>query len=118
GSVVPATGTPPGYPLILSGLFRLSGALNLSDAAATLALACVAMGICSVLVYAIARSVWGAAPALLAPLIWMTYPFTLWLTKQPNSEIPFLIVFYGAFGLFWSALIKPSVGTCGSSLHT
>jgi len=66
----------------------------------------------------VARSVWGATPALVAPVLWMTYPFVLWLTKQPNSEIPFLIVFYGAFGLFWSALIKPSVGTYGSSLLT
>jgi len=110
GAGTPAIGTPPGYPVVLAGLFGLADSLGLPEGAAHLALACVAMGICCVLVYFMARSVWGALPALVAPLIWMTYPFTLWLTKQPNSEIPFLIVFYGAFGLFWSSLSEPSGG--------
>jgi hypothetical protein len=106
----PAIRTPPGYPLVLAGLFGVARLLNLSEDVAILALACVAMGVCSVLLYAIARSVWGAAPALAAPLMWMTYPFALWLTKQPNSEIPFLVAFYGAFAVFWFTLIKPGGG--------
>jgi hypothetical protein len=38
----------------------------------------------------------------------MTYPFALWLTKQPNSEIPFMVVFYGTFCLFWHVLLRKS----------
>ena len=110
GAGTPATTYPPGYPLILAGLFGLSGLLNLPEGVAHVALASLAMGISCALVYAVARTVWRPAAALVAPLIWMTYPGALWLTKQPNSEIPFFIVFYGAFCLVWYALIEPRGG--------
>jgi hypothetical protein len=38
----------------------------------------------------------------------MTYPFALWLTKLPGSEIPFMVVFYGGFYLFWYAQLYKS----------
>jgi hypothetical protein len=41
-------------------------------------------------------------------MMWASYPPLLWLTKQPNSEIPFLVFFYGAFVLFWITLKKMS----------
>ena len=63
------------------------------------------MGLTSVFVYLLAQSVWGPLPALISALIWMTYPFALWLTKQQGSEIPFLVVFYGGVYLFWRALL-------------
>ena len=47
-------------------------------------------------------------PGLASSLLWMTYPFALWLTKQPNSEIPFLVVLYGGFYLFWYVLLRKS----------
>jgi hypothetical protein len=47
-------------------------------------------------------------PALVSSLLWMTYPFALWFTKQPNREIPFLAVFYGGFCLFWYVLLRKS----------
>jgi len=98
GMGVPAIGTPPGYPLILAGVVGLSGVLRLPEGVGILALACLAMGVCSVLVYVVARSMWGAVPALVAPVLWMT------------SEIPFLIVCYGAFGLFWSGVTQRGGG--------
>jgi hypothetical protein len=42
---------------------------------------------------------------MISALIWMTYPFGLWLTKQPNSEVPFVVIFYGGFYLFCRALL-------------
>jgi hypothetical protein len=36
----------------------------------------------------------------------MSHPFALWLTKQPNSELPFMVVFYGGLCLFWNALSR------------
>jgi 4-amino-4-deoxy-L-arabinose transferase-like glycosyltransferase len=64
------------------------------------------MGIASAFVFMLARSLWGSWLALASSLVWMTYPFALWLTKQPNSEIPFMVLFYGAFCLFWYSLIQ------------
>jgi 4-amino-4-deoxy-L-arabinose transferase-like glycosyltransferase len=39
--------------------------------------------------------------ALFAAFLWMTYPLALWLTKQPNSESPFLLLTYLAIWLYW-----------------
>jgi 4-amino-4-deoxy-L-arabinose transferase-like glycosyltransferase len=104
----PALRYPPGYPLILAGLFGVSHLLHISQETALAALSLLSMGLTSVFVFMLARSIWSTRPALVAALVWMTYPFALWLTKQPNSEISFLVVFYGAFYLFWDALLRRS----------
>lgn len=88
---------PPGYPFILAGIFGLSKLLNIPEGIALSAFILLGMGLASVLVYLLARTVWGTFPALFSSLVWITYPFTLWLTKQPNSEVPFLAFFMGVF---------------------
>jgi hypothetical protein len=102
----PALRYPPGYPLLLASLLRLSDILHLPEETVLSAFILISMGLASVFVFLLARSVWGAWSALVSSLVWMTYPVTLWLTKQPNSEIPFLLVFYGGFCLFWYALLS------------
>ena len=62
------------------------------------------MGLTAVFIFLLARVLFNPVPALISSAIWMTYPFALWLTKQPNSEIPFMVVFYGGLALFWYAL--------------
>jgi hypothetical protein len=44
---------------------------------------------------------WGNMGGLISSFIWITYPLNLWLTKQPNSEVPFMVFLYGAFALFF-----------------
>ena len=104
----PATRTPPGYALLLAGVFGLSDLLGISEEVALSAFVLLCIGLGSVFVFSLARSVWGPSPALISCLAWMTYPLALWLTKQPNSEIPFISVFYGSFCLFWYALLRKS----------
>jgi len=100
----PATRYPPGYPLLVAGVLWAGGRLGISAEAAHAAFAMLGMGLASVCVFLIARSVWGTGLALISALCWMTYPLALWLTKQPNSEIPFMPVFYCGFYLCWDAL--------------
>jgi 4-amino-4-deoxy-L-arabinose transferase-like glycosyltransferase len=102
----PETMYPPGYPVVLAGVFWFSSALGIPESAVLAVVAAFAMGITSVLLYGLARQLWGPQAALLTPLLWMTYPFTLWLTKQPNSEIPFLVALSGACYMFWSAALR------------
>jgi 4-amino-4-deoxy-L-arabinose transferase-like glycosyltransferase len=102
----PATDYPPGYPLMLAGVFRLSAWLNISETVGLSAFAVAGMGLVSVFVFFLARTIWGPLAALFSSLLWMTYPFALWLTRQPNSEIPFMVVFYGGLFLFWYALVR------------
>jgi 4-amino-4-deoxy-L-arabinose transferase-like glycosyltransferase len=83
---------PPGFSILLAGVFgvaRLTG-MNEELALDIFILICTALSV--TLVYMIALRVFGNRTALLAGLLWLTYPFSLWLTKQPNSETPFLVL--------------------------
>jgi 4-amino-4-deoxy-L-arabinose transferase-like glycosyltransferase len=70
-----------------------------------------------VLLYGLARLVWSPGLALIPALAWMTYPFFLWLTKQPNSEVPFVPVLFGAMYLFWRAALTGIVGPRAWALY-
>lgn len=98
----PATRTPPGFPVILAGIFGLSDALTLPSEPVLSASMLLFTGLAAVFVFLIARSIWGPPAGMLAAGLWTTYPFILWLTKQPNSELPFMVVFYASVWLFWS----------------
>ena len=100
----PAIATPPGQPLFLAGAFGLSKLLRVPEGITLSVLILLCMGLNAVFIFLVARSVWGTSRGYISALIWITYPFALWLTKQPNSEIVFLVFFYGGFCLFWHAL--------------
>lgn len=109
-SGAPATHYPPGYSILLAGVF---GAAKITGVSQVAALSCFIL-ICSalsvMLVYAIALSVFGGRIALVSGLLWATYPFFLWLSKQPNSETPFLVFFLAtiySFVAFWPEHVRP-----------
>jgi 4-amino-4-deoxy-L-arabinose transferase-like glycosyltransferase len=102
----PALRYPPGYPLMLAGIFGLSQRLNIPEQTVLAAFILLCTGLAAMFVYLLARSVWGAVPALISALIWITYPFALWLAKQPTSETPFMVVLYAGIYLFWYALLR------------
>ncbi len=58
------------------------------------------------LIFLFSVSIWGMRGGWLSALFFMTYPFVLWLTKQPNSEIPYMVVFYASLYLFWLGMHK------------
>jgi 4-amino-4-deoxy-L-arabinose transferase-like glycosyltransferase len=99
---------PPGYPLILAGVFALSDAVNVPEDVLINGFILLCVGLSVVLVFAIARGIWGTLPAILAAVVWMTYPFYLWLTVQPNSELPFIPLVLLSFGLLLFALQRRS----------
>jgi hypothetical protein len=97
----PAAARPPGYPLILAGTFAAARFLGVSETAALTGLSVVCFAGAALLLFAIARTIWPPVPALLAPLTFSIYPCALYLTKQPNSETPFLAFLYGAVLFAW-----------------
>jgi len=101
-----STRYPPGFSLLLAGAWALGRAVGLSDAAALLALRLMCAGLSAVLLYALARLVWPVGGALLVGGVWACYPFFLWITKQPNSEVPFIPVFFAALFVFWLAVLR------------
>lgn len=100
----PAVRYPPGYPLLLAGMVALGEwtgiPLELLSGAGTFIFLSLA-GLC---LLNISVSEWGAAAGRVTPLLFLTYPFVLWLAKQPNSEIPFMAALYAGFYLFWRGL--------------
>lgn len=99
----PATHYPPVYPLLLAAAFKTASWFSLSTATANLALTLVSHLLAAVFIFLLARKLWSNGGALIAALAWISYPPILWLTKQPNSEIPFMAVFYGSIWLLWTA---------------
>ncbi len=102
----PAIRYPPGFPLILSGIFGLSDRLRISQVRLLSAFTLFCMALASALVFGLARAVWATLPSMLAAFAWMTYPLALWLTREPASEVPFIVLLYASFLLFWSSLRK------------
>jgi 4-amino-4-deoxy-L-arabinose transferase-like glycosyltransferase len=102
----PAIRYPPGFPIILAGIFGLSQTLGLPESTIYSVFVLLCMGISSSLLFLLSVKVWGLQGGWISTFIFMTYPFGLWLTKQPNSEIPFMVVFYASIYLFWLGMKK------------
>jgi len=101
-----ATANPPGYPLLLAALFRLSTLTGLAEMTLLRMTGLLSMGATSALLFLAARLLWKPWPALLAPLAWMTCPFVLWLTTFPNTELPFVVLLWSAYYLAWRFVLK------------
>jgi 4-amino-4-deoxy-L-arabinose transferase-like glycosyltransferase len=112
-----ATRYPPGFSVLLAGLFSLGDELRVTDEAMLAAFQLLCASLSVVLVYALARLIWSPGLALLPAAAWMTYPFFLWLTKQPNSELPFITVLYAGLYLFWRAALRGTGGPRAWALY-
>lgn len=108
---------PPGYPLVLAATFAAASFVGVSEHFGLLVLSVLAVALVSVLIFVLANIMWGVRAAIVSAALWITYPFALWLTKQPNSELPFMVLLYGALVLLWYAMTRrvslPTFFVCG-----
>lgn len=93
---------PPGYPLILAAQFFITNELSVPEPLVLQIFIVSFTALSVVFLFDLARRFSNTKSALLVALIWMTYPFLLWLTKQPNSELAFMAILFGACDLFFS----------------
>jgi hypothetical protein len=100
----PAIRYPLGYPLLLAGTFKVAQVGPASEKTMLSVFTLLCMGMASVLLFKLAKHMWGFVPALISPFLWITSPFALWLTKEPHSEVPFLVVFFSGLYLFCRCL--------------
>ena len=111
---------PPGYSLILAATFATASFVAVSDHFALLVLSVLAAALVSLLTFVLANMMWGVRAAIVSAALWITYPLALWLAKQPNSELPFMVLLYGALVLLWYALTRrvslPIFFACGCLL--
>jgi 4-amino-4-deoxy-L-arabinose transferase-like glycosyltransferase len=102
----PGTEYPPGHPIVLAGVFGIAHLLHVPEPLALDALALLCVSGASLMLFLVARTLWGGALAVIPSLAWSTYPFVLWLTKQPNSELPFMVLLFAAVAVFWAVLAE------------
>jgi hypothetical protein len=101
----PAITNPPGYPILLAAVFLVSHNFGMpADLAQTgFVLAC--MGFSAMFIFLLSEEIWqDSRGGWLSAIFFMSYPFVLWLTKQPASEVPFMTAFYASLYFFWLSL--------------
>lgn len=98
------TNWPPGYPVILSQLFVISNIFDIPKYNLVMMFIALTYALTSLVVFSISMKFTDVQTSLLAATIWMSYPFNLWLAKQPNSEVPFMLVLYTAILCFLNHL--------------
>ncbi len=94
---------PPGYPLLVAASFAVGDRLGMTEAGAVrgLNLLCVAVG--GALVSSLAGAA-GPRRGVAGAVLWSAYPPLLWLTAQPLSEVPFVVLLIASFAAWRAAL--------------
>ena len=99
---------PPGYSFVLAGVFGLSPLLGISEPGLIVACNALFLAAGAVALFAFARRTFGPARASAATLVFVTYPFLLYLVRLPSSEIVFTVPFYVALILFGRLTLEGS----------
>ena len=76
---------PPGFSVILSGIFTLSELVRIDKINLIIVFNVFFIAIASCLLFLIAKEIFNKKIALISSLLWMSYPFNLWFVKQPHK---------------------------------
>lgn len=100
----PAMRYPPGYPayIAVAMLLTRTGLADLSASVVILNALCIALT--SLIILDLSARLWPPRIAVACALAFAAYPITLWLTKQPNSEVPFLLPLSGSLAAYVRAV--------------
>lgn len=99
----PAVRYPPGFPVVVAALFTAARLSGIPEDVWLRGFTVLALALGTALLYDLARLVLGPRRALIAAMLWATCPFHLWFALQPNSEVPFFPLFFGALWLLQRA---------------
>jgi 4-amino-4-deoxy-L-arabinose transferase-like glycosyltransferase len=91
---LPALHDPPGYPLILAFVFWLADGLHLGREGMVNVATVVTLALACVLVYRVARAMFGQKVGVVAALLWLTYPIEMLMAPYRFSEVPFTPILY------------------------
>lgn len=99
--------SPPLYPLALTGLTKLGVLFHINEENAAKAFNVITMALLAVLFHSLVKRSTDGRTALIASLVWITYPFGIYLALQPGPEPLYLLTLLLAA---WAALaaIRPN----------
>lgn len=103
-----ATRYPPGFPAIVAAAYATADTLGFSTSTGLDLLALLCVWGSAVFVFLLARDLWGTGWGMVGALAWLTYPFALWISKQPNSELPFIPLLLASLWALWWGISRPS----------
>jgi len=83
--------SPPGYPIILAGVFSLSRLLGMDKILLITIFNIFMVAGAACFLFLIAELIFKKKIALFASFLWMTYPFNVWFIKNPQTEVPFIL---------------------------
>ena len=105
-----ASAYPPGFPLLVAGSFKVADAVGQDRMAVVAVFNVLIAGLSCILVFLIAELTFTRRVAALAALMWGTYPPNVWLSVQPNTEVPYIPLFLLAVLLTLLAMKKEKLG--------
>jgi 4-amino-4-deoxy-L-arabinose transferase-like glycosyltransferase len=94
-----ATRYPPGFPMIVAFFGGLSQLTTIPMQSSIAIMVLIFTSGSVVLLFLIGEKIWGKLGGILGSLLWLTYPIAIYLTKQPNSETPFIFFFLASIYL-------------------
>ncbi len=97
---LPELHNPPGYPLILAVVYLVARVVGISQASALTGFTVLTMAACAVVIFFISRELLTQGQAVMAALLYITYPITLVVASYRFSEVPFSLVLYIAVLIF------------------
>jgi len=103
----PALEYPPGFPLILAAAFETADLLGISESLTLRMEILLSRALTAILIYLIAARIYESRTAVVALLLWATYPLELWLTKQPDSGQVFTVLFLLSIYIFLVTVQNP-----------
>jgi len=100
----------PGWPVILSVVFSLAEITGIDRLDLIVVFNVLITALASCCLFFLAKEVFNKKIALVASFLWMTYPFNLWFIKNPNTEVPFLPLFFTGVWIYILVLKKKKLG--------
>lgn len=101
---------PPGYPVILAIIFGLSHLLGIDKLGLIVVFNVLMAAGATCFLFLIVNSIFNKKIALISSFLWLSYPFWLWFLKNPNTEVPFILLLYSGVWLYLSAIKKERIG--------
>ncbi len=90
----------PGYPIFfLLPIFALSEISGINELSLIVFFNAVIIAFSVCVLFRITKIMFNQKIALIAAILWASYPLHLWLLKNPNTEVPFLLLFFIAIYL-------------------
>lgn len=99
---------PIGYPFILSVLFSTSDLLDIERLKLIVIFNVLVTALATCFLFLFVKSIFNKKIALISAFLWLSYPFNLWFIKNPNTEVPFILLFYLALWMYVLGIQKHS----------